>query len=43
MQNNAVPLVMSESEISRVIRQMARAAFNLPEKAEKKKKLLNML
>jgi pilus assembly protein CpaE len=43
MQNNAVPLVMSESGISHVIRQMARAAFNLPEKAERKKKLLNVL
>jgi hypothetical protein len=43
MQNNAVPLVMNESEISSVIRQMARAALGLPEKAEKKKKLLNML
>jgi pilus assembly protein CpaE len=43
MQNNAVPIAMSESGIARVIRQMARAAFNLPEKAEKKKKLLNML
>jgi pilus assembly protein CpaE len=43
MQNNAVPLAMNESGISRVIRQMARAAFDLPEKADKKKKLLNMI
>jgi pilus assembly protein CpaE len=43
MQNNAIPIAMSDSGISRVIRQMARAAFNLPERAEKKRKLLNML
>lgn len=40
MQNNAVPLAMSESNITRVIRQMARAAFGLPEKAAKKKRFL---
>jgi hypothetical protein len=39
MQNNAVPLAMNESGISRVIRQMARSQFNLPEKPVRKKKL----
>lgn len=44
MQNNAVPLAMNESGISRVIRQMARAACEMPEKsAAKKKKLLMSL
>jgi pilus assembly protein CpaE len=38
MQNSAVPLAVNESGISRVIRQMARAAFDLPETHTKKKK-----
>jgi pilus assembly protein CpaE len=40
MQNNAVPLALNESGISRVIREMARAAFGLPEKAARKKRFL---
>lgn len=40
MQNNAVPLALSESKIAGVIRQMARAAFGLPEKQAKKKRFL---
>jgi hypothetical protein len=37
MQNNAVPLTMNQSGISRAIRQMARSAFNLQDKPVKKK------
>jgi pilus assembly protein CpaE len=40
MQTSAVPLAVNDSGISRVIRQMARAACGLPEKPAKKKKLL---
>jgi pilus assembly protein CpaE len=40
MQNSAVPLAMNQTAIARVIRQMARAAFNLPEKPAKKKKMM---
>ena len=40
MQNSAVPLAMNHTAIARVIRQMARAAFNLPEKPAKKKKTM---
>jgi pilus assembly protein CpaE len=40
MQNSAVPLAMNQSGISRVIRQMARSAFNLPDKPVKKKKMM---
>jgi pilus assembly protein CpaE len=40
MQNNAVPLALNESGISRVIRKMARAAFDLPDKPAKKKRFL---
>ncbi|UWZ83073.1 nucleotide-binding protein [Occallatibacter riparius] len=43
MQNNAIPIVTRESGISRVIRQMARAAFDLPGKPDRKKQLVNML
>jgi len=42
MQNSAVPLAMNQSGISRVIRQMARAACGLPDKPMKKKKLMNL-
>jgi hypothetical protein len=35
-----VPLALSESKIAGVIRQMARAAFGLPEKQAKKKRFL---
>jgi pilus assembly protein CpaE len=40
MQNNAIPLAMNQSGISRVIRQMARATFGLPDKPGKKKRFL---
>ena len=40
MQNNAVPLAMSQTNISRVIRQMARSSFGLPDKPVKKKRFL---
>jgi pilus assembly protein CpaE len=39
MQNSAVPLAMNQSAIAHVIRQMARAAFNLPEQPARKKKM----
>lgn len=39
MQNNAEPQAMNRSGIAKVIRQMARAAFNLPEEPVKKKGL----
>lgn len=42
MQNSAVPIAMSQSAISKVIRQMARAACGLPDKPVKKKKLMNL-
>jgi pilus assembly protein CpaE len=41
MQNNANPTALNQSGIARVIRQMARAALGLPEKQEKKKKLMS--
>lgn len=37
MQNDADPLALKESRISAVIRQMARAACNLPEQVERKR------
>lgn len=37
MQNDATPLVLKDSPISRVIREMARTAVGAPEAAEKKK------
>ena len=40
MQNNAVPLALNQSNISRVIRQMARGALGLPDKPVKKKRFL---
>jgi pilus assembly protein CpaE len=40
MQNSAVPLTMNQTAIARVIRQMARAAFNLPDSPVKKKKTM---
>lgn len=42
MQNNAIPIAMSESAISKAIRHMARAACGLPEKPTKKKRLMNL-
>lgn len=39
MQNSAEPLALNESAIAQVIRQMARAAFNVPEKPARKKKM----
>lgn len=42
MQNNAIPLAMNQSGIMRVIRQMARTAFGLPDKPAKRKKLMNL-
>jgi pilus assembly protein CpaE len=41
MQNNASPTALNQSGIARVIRQMARAALGLPEKQEKKKRLMS--
>jgi pilus assembly protein CpaE len=41
MQNNAEPQAMNRSGIAKVIRQMARAALNLPEEAVKKKRLFH--
>jgi pilus assembly protein CpaE len=41
MQNNASPTALNQSGIARVIRQMARAALDLPEKQEKKKRLMS--
>jgi hypothetical protein len=38
MQDTAVPLVMKDSEIARVIQQMARTECGLPTEPEKKKK-----
>jgi pilus assembly protein CpaE len=40
MQNNAVPLALNQSNISRVIRQMARSVLGLPDKPAKKKRFL---
>jgi pilus assembly protein CpaE len=40
MQNNAIPLALNQSNISRVIRQMARGALGLPDKPVKKKRFL---
>jgi Flp pilus assembly CpaE family ATPase len=37
-QNTAVPLVLKDSPISRVIRQMTQAVTGTPENAEKKKR-----
>lgn len=42
MQNSATPIAMSESAISRVIRQMARSMFGMPEKPAKRKKLMSL-
>jgi pilus assembly protein CpaE len=42
MQNTATPLAMSDSPISRVIRQMARAACGLPAEQGKKKKIIGL-
>ncbi|HWG21486.1 MAG TPA: AAA family ATPase [Terracidiphilus sp.] len=42
MQNNASPIPIGQSGISRVIRQMARVALGLPDKPVKKKKLMNL-
>jgi pilus assembly protein CpaE len=42
MQNTATPLAMSDSSISRVIRQMARAACGLSAESEKKKKIMGL-
>lgn len=43
MQNSATPIAMNESAISRVVRKMARAACELPDKPlSKKKKLMNL-
>ena len=43
MQNNAIPIATRDSGISRVIRQMARAAFDLPKKPAVKKELVSKL
>jgi pilus assembly protein CpaE len=42
MQGTAIPLVMSDSQISRVIRQMARAACGLTAETERKKKIIGL-
>ncbi|MFZ0394254.1 MAG: AAA family ATPase [Terracidiphilus sp.] len=42
MQNSATPIAMSESAISKVICQMARAACGLPDKPVKRKKLMSL-
>jgi pilus assembly protein CpaE len=42
MQASATPIAMSDSAISAVIQQMARAACGLPEKPAKRKKLMNL-
>ena len=42
MQGSATPLVMSDSPVSRVIRQMARAACGLAAEPEKKKKIIGL-
>jgi len=42
MQNTATPIVMNDSAISRVIKQMARSAFGLPPQQEKKKKIMGL-
>jgi pilus assembly protein CpaE len=41
-QSTATPLALDDSPISRVIRQMARAAGGLPETAEKKKRIIGL-
>lgn len=42
MQNSATPIAMTDSAISKVIRQMARVACGLPEKPVRKKRLMNL-
>ena len=42
MQSTAIPLVMADSQLSRIIRQMARAACGLPAEVEKKKKIVGL-
>jgi pilus assembly protein CpaE len=42
MQNSAVPIAMNQSAISRVIRQMARASFGLPDKPVKRNRLMQL-
>jgi len=42
MQSTATPLIMSDSPISRMIRQMARAACGLGADQEKKKKIIGL-
>ena len=42
MQSSATPLIMGDSQISRVIRQMARAACGLAADPEKKKKIVGL-
>lgn len=42
MQNTATPLALNESQISRVIRQMARTALGLPMEPERRKKIIGL-
>lgn len=42
MQSTATPLVQSDSQIARVIRQMARAACGLPADTDKKKRVMGL-
>lgn len=42
MQTSATPIAMSDSGISKVIRQIARTACGMPEKPAKKKKLMSL-
>jgi pilus assembly protein CpaE len=42
MQSTATPLVQGDSQIARVIRQMARTACGLPAESEKKKKIIGL-
>lgn len=42
LQNSATPLVISDSPVSRAIRQMARAACGLGAEPEKKKRIIGL-